>query len=73
MAEVTNMDDSMTPESSPIPKLIPIMINPYKTPTALITRSCCPSLNFLKQGTRLKKSSQVTVAKEFRLETFKLK
>lgn len=36
VAEVTSMDDSMTPSSRPTPKLIPMITNPYTTPIILI-------------------------------------
>lgn len=70
VADVTNMEDSITPDNKPTPKLIPMITNPYTTLIALMAYSWCLSLSSFKFG--LKKSSKVTVAKEFRLDTFKL-
>lgn len=73
VAEVTSMDDSMTPERRPTPKLMPIMTQAYRTPMALMTHNCWPSFSSRKHGKLLMKSSHVTVAREFKLDTFKLK
>lgn len=70
VADVTNIDDSITPDNKPTPKLIPMMTNPYTTLIALMAYNWCLSLSSLKEG--LIKSSKVTVAKEFKLDTFKL-
>lgn len=73
VAEVTNIDDSMTPSSKPTPKAIPIIIKAKTTPMNFIHQSCLESLIPFKQGRGRMKSSKATVASEFRLDTFKLK
>lgn len=40
VADVTNMDDSITPDSNPTPKLMPIIMQPYTMPIHLMTHSC---------------------------------
>lgn len=71
VADVTNMEDSITPSNSPTPKLMPMMISAITTARILIAYSCCWSFMSFMKG--LTKSSNVTVARELRMDTFKLK
>lgn len=72
VAENANIDDSITPDSKPTPNATPIMRMPHTTVTALMRLSCWRSFRFLNFGTSVKKSSHITVAMEFRLDTIML-
>lgn len=66
------IDDSITPEKKPTPNAVPITTNPATTVTSLITLNCCLSVNPLQSGNNERKSSQITVEIEFKLETHML-
>lgn len=72
VAEVTNIEDSMTPSSMPIPKEMPMIIKAKTTPMNLILHNCLASFMPFRQGRGRTKSSNATVASEFKFETFKL-
>lgn len=72
VADVNSMDDSITPDKRLTPKAIPMMRNPYTTPINLMDSSWCLSFIPFKEGIGLRKSSKVTVAKEFKFDTFRL-
>lgn len=69
---VISMALSITPDSRPTLNATPIMTTENMTPTSLITFSCCLSVYPLKCGSLDMKSSHVTVAREFTLDTFRL-
>lgn len=66
------IDVSITPEKKPTPNAIPITTKPNTTMTSLITLNCCLSVNPLHIGNNERKSSQITVEIEFKLETHML-
>lgn len=72
VAENAIIDDSITPESRPTPNATPIMSMPHMTVTVLIKFNCWRSLRFLNFGINVKKSSHITVAMEFKLDTIML-
>ena len=73
VADVTNMDDSMTPSKRPTPNAIPIIIKAKTTLIILMESSCFESFIPLRHGSGRIKSSKATVASEFRLDTLRLK
>lgn len=73
VAENAIIDDSITPDNKPTQKATPVIMMPQNTVTVLITFNCCLSERFLNFGAKVKKSSEITVAKEFKLETIILK
>lgn len=72
VADVTSILDSITPSSMPTRKLMPMMMQAITVAVILIAYSCCLSVKPFNAGIGFKKSSKVTVAKEFRIDTFKL-
>lgn len=73
VADVTNIEDSITPSSIPIRKATPMMMKANITLMTLMHTSCCESFISLMHGKGRTKSSKATVANEFRIDTFKLK
>lgn len=69
VAAFTNMLISMTPENIPTTYARPIQINAYVTPSTLIAHNCLKSANFSNIDKCEMKSSQVTVATEFSVDT----
>lgn len=72
VAEVTSMEDSMTPSNRPTPKAMHMMTRPRITLMILMAHNWWLSFIPLKHGMGRTKSSNVTVAREFKFETFKL-
>lgn len=70
VAEVTSIEDSITPSNIPMRKLIPMMTNPKMHPITFMESNWWASFMFDTYG--LMKSSKVTVANEFKFETFRL-
>lgn len=72
VAENAIIDVSITPEKKPTPNAIPMTTSPNTTVTSLIILNCCLSVNPLQIGNNERKSSQITVEMEFKLETHML-
>lgn len=69
VAALTNIEISMTPENMLTIYANPMHINAYMTPSVLIAHNCLKSANLRKTGMCDMKSSHVTVATEFSVET----
>lgn len=69
VAAFTNIEISITPENKLTTYANPMQISAYVTPSVLIAHNCLKSANFLKMGICEIKSSQVTVATEFSVDT----
>lgn len=69
VAAFTNIEISMTPENMLTMYAKPMQINAYVTPSVLIAHNCLKSANLRNIGICEMKSSQVTVATEFSVDT----
>lgn len=69
VAAFTNIEISITPENKLTTYAKPMQIKAYVTPRTLMAHNCLKSANLRKTGICEMKSSQVTVATEFKVDT----